>query len=42
MKVEYLMKTTMNASGHVIDTQGIIPEMIDWLARRYHFRFVYL
>lgn len=31
----------MNSSGFVIDVRGVIPEMLDWLARRYHFRYVF-
>ena len=39
-QVKYYMETRMNASGHVIEAKGIIPEMIDWLSRRYQFRSV--
>ena len=36
------MKTTMNSSGYVIETRGIIPEIVDWLAQRFHSRSVNL
>ena len=34
-----IMETKRNESGYIIETSGVMPQLIDWLSNKYNFKY---